>query len=41
MLYRAGLIRAMVDDEKLSFTAVGRRLGVSRQMVARLYRYDE
>jgi hypothetical protein len=41
MLYRAGLIRAMVDDEQLSFTDVGRRLGVSRQMVARLYRYDE
>lgn len=41
MLYRAGLIRAMVDDEQLSFTDVGHRLGVSRQMVARLYRYDE
>jgi len=41
MLYRAGLIRSMVDDEKLSFTDVGRRLGVSRQMLARLYRYDE
>lgn len=41
MIYRVGLIRAMVDDEKLSFSDVGRRLGVSRQMVARLYRYDE
>ncbi len=41
MVYRVGLIRAMVDDEGLSFSEVGRRLGVSRQMVARLYRYDE
>jgi len=41
MVYRVGLIRAMVDDEALSFTEVGRRLGVSRQMIARLYRSDE
>jgi hypothetical protein len=41
MVYRVGLIRAMVDDEKLSLSEVGRRLGVSRQMVARLYRSDE
>ena len=41
MVYRVSLIRAMVDDEKLSFSEVGRRLGVSRQMVARLYRYEE
>ncbi len=41
MVYRVGLIRAMVDDEKLSFTEVGRRLGVSRQMIARLYRSDD
>jgi hypothetical protein len=41
MVYRVGLIQAMVDDEKLSFTEVGRRLGVSRQMIARLYRSDE
>jgi hypothetical protein len=41
MVYRIGLIRAMVDDEKISFTEVGRRLGVSRQMIARLYRSDE
>jgi hypothetical protein len=40
MVYRILLIRAMVDDEKLSLTEVGRRLGVSRQMVARLYRSD-
>jgi DNA-directed RNA polymerase sigma subunit (sigma70/sigma32) len=36
-VYRGGLIRAMVDDEKLTFTEVGRILGVSRQMTARLY----
>jgi hypothetical protein len=41
MVYRVGLIRAMVDEEKLSFTEVGRRFGVSRQMIARLYRHDE
>jgi hypothetical protein len=40
MVYRIGLIRAMVDDEKLSLSDVGRRLGVSRQMIARLYRSD-
>lgn len=36
-VYRGGLVRAMVDDEKLTFTEVGRLLGVSRQMTARLY----
>jgi hypothetical protein len=41
MVYRAGLIRAMVDEEKLSFTEVGCRIGVSRQMIARLYHYEE
>jgi len=41
MVYRIRLIRAMVDDEKLSLTEVGRHLGVSRQMIARLYRSDE
>ncbi len=41
MVYRVGLIRAMVDEEKLSFSEVGRRMGVSRQMIARLYRYEE
>jgi hypothetical protein len=41
MVYRVGLIRAMVDEEKLSFTEVGRRLGVTRQMISRLYRYDK
>jgi hypothetical protein len=41
MVYRAGLIRAMVDDERLSFAQVARRMEVSRQMIARLYHYDE
>jgi hypothetical protein len=41
MMYRVGLIRAMVDEEELSFAEVARRMGVSRQMIARLYRYDE
>jgi hypothetical protein len=41
MVYRVGLIRAMVDEEKLSFTEVGRRIGVTRQMISRLYRYDK
>jgi hypothetical protein len=36
-VYRAGLIRAMVDDEMLTFAQVARRMGVSRQMVTRLY----
>jgi hypothetical protein len=38
MEYRAGLIRAMVDDEKLSFVEIATRMGVSRQLIARLYR---
>ncbi len=41
MVYRVGLIRAMVDDEELSFTEIGRRLGVSRQMIARLYHSNQ
>jgi hypothetical protein len=41
MMYRVGLIRTMVDDEKLSFTEVGCRIGVSRQMISRLYRYEK
>jgi hypothetical protein len=41
MRYRVGLIRSMVDEEELSFAEVARRMGVSRQMIARLYRYDE
>ena len=41
MMYRVALIRAMVDEESLNFAQVARRMGVSRQMIARLYRYDE
>ena len=41
MVYRAGLIRAMVDEEQLGFAEVARRMGVSRQMIARLYRSSE
>lgn len=41
MEFRVGLIRALIDDEGLSFSEVGRRIGVSRQMVARLYRYGK
>jgi hypothetical protein len=35
--YRARVIRALVDDEHLTFTEIGNITGVSRQMVARLY----
>lgn len=35
--YRASLIRALVDEDQLTFTEVGRLTGASRQMVARLY----
>jgi hypothetical protein len=34
---RAGIVRALVDEDDLSLTEVSRRLGVSRQAVARLY----
>jgi hypothetical protein len=36
-VYRARVIRALVDDEHLTFTEVGKMTGVSRQMIARLY----
>jgi hypothetical protein len=35
--YRAAVVRALIDEEGMSLTAVGRLLGVSRQMVARLH----
>ncbi|MDQ5839874.1 MAG: hypothetical protein M3537_01700, partial [Chloroflexota bacterium] len=35
---RASMIRALVDEDHLTFTEVGELIGVSRQMVARLYR---
>jgi hypothetical protein len=38
--YRAVAIRVMVDNEHLNFSEVGDVIGVSRQMVARLYRRD-
>ena len=41
MVYRACLIRAMVDEERLSFAQVARHMGVSRQMVSRLYHFEE
>jgi hypothetical protein len=37
--YRAEAVRALVDDEGLTFSAIAQLLGVSRQMVARLYRH--
>jgi hypothetical protein len=36
--YRAAAVRALVDDEGRSFTEIGDLTGVSRQMIARLYR---
>jgi hypothetical protein len=36
--YRARVIRALVDDEGMNFTSIGQLTGVSRQMIARLYR---
>lgn len=38
---RAGVIRAMIDEEGLSLTDASARLGVSRQAGARLYRSGE
>jgi len=35
---RASMIRALVDGDHMTFTEVGELIGVSRQMVARLYR---
>lgn len=37
--YRARAIRALVDDEHMTYTEVAQLTGVSRQMVARLYRH--
>ncbi|MDQ1747014.1 MAG: hypothetical protein QOD07_1277 [Frankiaceae bacterium] len=34
---RAGVVRALVDDEGLTLTAVAQRLKISRQAAARLY----
>jgi predicted DNA-binding protein (UPF0251 family) len=38
MNYRATAIGELVDEYGLSLSEVGRRIGVSRQMVGRLYR---
>ena len=38
---RASMIRALVDGDHMTFTEVGELIGVSRQMVARLYRRAE
>lgn len=37
MVYRAGLVRAMVDEEQMSFAQVAQVMAVSRQMITRLY----
>ncbi len=37
MVYRAGLVRAMVDEEQMSFAQVAQAMAVSRQMITRLY----
>jgi hypothetical protein len=39
-MYRARTIRALVDENGMTFTAVASLTGVSRQMIARLYRAD-
>jgi DNA invertase Pin-like site-specific DNA recombinase len=36
--YRARAIRELVDDEHMTYTEIAELIGVSRQMVARLYR---
>jgi hypothetical protein len=38
MMFRVGLVRDLIDRDGLTLTEVGRRIGVSRQMTARLYR---
>jgi hypothetical protein len=36
--YRSRAVRALVEEEGMTFSAVGDLIGVSRQMVARLYK---
>jgi len=36
--YRAQVIKSLVDEERMTFSEIGEMIGVSRQMVARLYR---
>ncbi len=40
-VYRGVAIRLLVDEKGMTFSEVGRLIGVSRQMVARLYNMDE
>src|SRR5687767_2777694 len=35
--YRAQAVRALVDEDHMTYTQIGELIGVSRQMVARLY----
>jgi hypothetical protein len=35
--YRAHAVRALVDEDQMTYTQIGELIGVSRQMVARLY----
>ena len=35
--YRSTIVRELVDKHGLSFTEIGKKLDISRQMVARLY----
>jgi CRP-like cAMP-binding protein len=39
--YRATAIRELVDEQHMTFSQIGELTGVSRQMVARLYRQTE
>jgi CRP-like cAMP-binding protein len=39
--YRATAIRELVDEQHMTFSQIGELTGVSRQMVARLYRQPE
>ncbi|HYI45456.1 MAG TPA: PAS domain-containing protein [Actinomycetota bacterium] len=38
MILRLTMIRGLVDDHGMTFAEVGRRMGISRQLVARLYK---
>ena len=35
--YRAQAVRALVDEDHMTYTQIGKLIGVSRQMVARLH----
>ncbi len=36
--YRAAVVRRLVDEEHMTFSMIAQMTGVSRQMIARLYR---